>query len=64
VINPRTGYPVTYWQSVTVLAQSAFTAGSRSTIAMLKEGEGLAFLEKNGLKYMAIDSLGEMYYRN
>ncbi len=42
IINPRSGYPVTYWRSVTVVAPLAITAGSYSTIAMLKEADGLA----------------------
>ena len=64
IIHPRSGYPVTYWRSVTVVAPLAITAGSYSTIAMLKEADGLAFLEDSGLGYLAVDRHGEMYYKN
>jgi len=64
IIHPRSGYPVTYWRSVTVVAPLAITAGSCSTIAMLKEADGLAFLENSGMGYLAVDHLGEMYCRN
>jgi len=64
IINPRTGYPVTWWRSVTVLAPSTFTAGSRSTIAMLKEADGLAYLKGTGMKYLAVDQSGEIHHRN
>ena len=64
IIHPRSGYPVTYWRSVTVVAPLAITAGSYSTIAMLKEADGLAFLENSGMGYLAVDQLGEMYYKN
>jgi hypothetical protein len=31
---------------------------------MLKEADGLAFLENSGMGYLAVDQLGEMYYKN
>ena len=49
---------------MTVVAPLAITAGSYSTIAMLKEADGLAFLEDSGMGYLAVDHLGEMYYKN
>jgi thiamine biosynthesis lipoprotein len=64
ILHPHTGYPVTYWRSITVVAPLAITAGSYSTIAMLKEADGLAFLENSGMGYLAVDQLGEMYYKN
>jgi thiamine biosynthesis lipoprotein len=64
IIHPRSGYPVTFWRSVTVVAPSALTAGSCTTIAMLKETEGLAFLEKSGFGYLAVDQLGIIYHKN
>ncbi len=64
IIHPRSGYPVTYWRSVTVVAPLAITAGSYSTIAMLKGADGLAFLENSGMGYLAVDQLGEMFYKN
>jgi len=64
ILNPRTGYPVTWWQSVTVVTNMAITAGSYSTIAMLKEAEGLDFLEESGLGYLAMDQSGKIYHKN
>ncbi len=64
IINPRSGYPVTWWQSVTVVTPFAITAGSYSTIAMLKESDGLAFLENSGMGYLAIDQFGKIYHKN
>jgi FAD:protein FMN transferase len=64
ILHPRSGYPVKYWRSVTVVAPLAITAGSYSTIAMLKEAEGLIFLENSGLGYLAVDQLGEIFHKN
>jgi thiamine biosynthesis lipoprotein len=64
IIHPRSGYPVSYWRSVTVVAPLAITAGSYATIAMLKEAEGLIFLENSGLGYLAVDQLGEIFHKN
>ncbi|NHQ59756.1 FAD:protein FMN transferase [Chlorobium sp. BLA1] len=64
IIHPRTGYPVTYWRSVTVVAPLAITAGSYSTIAMLKEDDGLAFLKDSGMDYLAVDKFGRIYHNN
>jgi FAD:protein FMN transferase len=61
VLNPDTGYPVTYWQSVSVLAPTASIAGSCSTIAMLLEQEGLAFLEESGFAFLAVDHRGKVH---
>ena len=37
ILNPRTGYPVNYWRSVSVLAPKTLLAGGFSSIAMLME---------------------------
>jgi FAD:protein FMN transferase len=64
VLNPRTGMPVSHWRSVSVLAPLAVLGGSVSTIAMLKEDEGLSFLAASGLAYFAIDSAGQTYHHS
>ena len=64
IIHPRSGYPVTYWRSVTVVAPLAITAGSYSTIAMLKESDGLTFLENSGMGYLAVDCSGKFYHKS
>jgi FAD:protein FMN transferase len=64
ILNPRTGMPVSSWRSVTVLAATTLLAGSRSTIAMLKEVGGLSYLAGTGMKYLAVDRNGEIHYSN
>jgi len=64
IIHPRSGYPVTYWRSVTVVAPLTVTAGSFSTITMLKEDDGLAFLNESGMGYLAVDKFGRIYHNN
>jgi thiamine biosynthesis lipoprotein len=64
VLNPRTGMPVTGFRSVSVLAPLAVLAGSVSTIAMLKEDDGLAFLDASGFAYLAIDGAGQEHHHS
>lgn len=64
ILDPGNGYPVAYWRSVSVLAPLAIAAGSHATIAMLKQEEGLAFLEDSGLAYLAIDREGRIHSRD
>jgi FAD:protein FMN transferase len=54
ILDPRTGMPVAHWQSVSVVAPLCIVAGSCSTIAMLMEAYGEAFLEEQGLSYIAV----------
>jgi len=61
ILNPHTGMPASYWQSVSVLAPLALVAGSYSTIAMLLEEEGLEFLQRSGLPFLAVDQQGRCY---
>lgn len=55
VLNPRTGMPVEYWSSISVLAPVSLMAGSYTTIAMLLEDKGMAFLEEAGVSYFTTD---------
>lgn len=55
ILNPRTGMPVEYWSSISVLAPLSLMAGSYTTIAMLLEDRGLAFLEEAGVSYFTTD---------
>lgn len=64
ILHPRTGYPVTRWRSVTVVAPMAITAGSCSTIAILKELDALSFLDDSGMGYLAVDQSGKIYHKN
>ncbi|MFG6486221.1 FAD:protein FMN transferase [Roseateles sp. BYS78W] len=54
VLDPRTGWPVSHWQSVSVAAPLCIAAGSCTTVAMLLEARGSAFLENTGLPWLAI----------
>ncbi len=63
ILDPRTGMPVSYWRSVSVVSPMAIAAGSCSTTAMLLERDGLDFLEQSGLSYLAIDQDGRIYRR-
>lgn len=58
VLNPRTGWPVTHWRSVSALAPVCVAAGALTTIAMLKEREGAAWLDTQGAPYLAMDTGG------
>jgi FAD:protein FMN transferase len=58
VLNPLTGWPVTYWQSITVLAPNTTMAGALATIAMLKGESGLAWLASQNVSYLAVQHDG------
>jgi thiamine biosynthesis lipoprotein len=58
ILNPRTGEPVGHLASVTVHAEHCVVAGSASTIAMLKEADGPAWLAALGLGHFWIDAKG------
>jgi thiamine biosynthesis lipoprotein len=61
ILDPRTGHSVTYWRSVSVLAPQAIVAGAVSTIAMLKQERGLAYLQASGFDFLAIDHQGAVH---
>jgi thiamine biosynthesis lipoprotein len=61
VLNPFTGEPVRYWQTVSVTAPMAVMAGCCSTIAMLMQEQGLAFLESSGFDFFAINHQGHVH---
>jgi len=63
ILDPRSGMPVSYWRSVSVVSPMAIAAGSCSTTAMLLERDGLDFLEQSGLSYLAIDQDGRIFRR-
>lgn len=58
VLNPKTGWPVQHLASVSVIADFCVLAGSASTIAMLKEENGPAWLESLGLAHLWVDTHG------
>jgi FAD:protein FMN transferase len=61
VLNPLTGWPVTHWQSITVLAANTTAAGALSTIAMLKGPDALLWLESQNVAYLAVQKDGSIH---
>ena len=59
VLNPKTGWPVRYLAAVSVVGDFCVVAGSASTIAMLKESEGVDWLQDLGLPHLWVDVHGE-----
>lgn len=49
------------WRSISVVAPVAMAAGNCSTIAMLKQEAGLAFLRASRMNYLAVDRDGGIY---
>ena len=61
ILDPRTGMPVTRWQSVSVAAPLCVVAGSCATIAMLR-GEGArAFLDAQGVAWLGVGADGAIH---
>jgi thiamine biosynthesis lipoprotein len=62
LLDPRSGWPVHHWRSVSVVAPLCVLAGACATIAMLKPVDaGVAFLREQGLRYLAIDADGNRH---
>jgi thiamine biosynthesis lipoprotein len=58
VLNPKTGWPVRHLAAVSVVGDFCVVAGSASTIAMLKEDDGPAWLDSLGLPHLWVDVQG------
>ena len=63
VLNPITGHPVKHWRTVSVTAPATVVSGCTSTMAMLKEEDGLTFLQSTGFDFFAIDQNGKVHVR-
>jgi len=59
ILNPKTGWPVSYLASVTVISDFCVVAGSASTIAMLQEEQGAEWLEQLSLPYIWFNQAGD-----
>jgi len=55
ILSPRTGMPVRGLAGVSVFAEECIVAGSATTIAMLMEDRGPAWLEEVGLAHVWMD---------
>jgi len=59
LLDPRTGWPAAYWQSISVAAPVCVAAGACATIAMLMPvDEALAFLRAQAVEFLAVDASG------
>lgn len=61
ILDPRTGWPVEGWQSISVVAPACLAAGTLTTIAMTMGGQAPAFLRSQGLAFLAIDASGQRF---
>ena len=61
ILDPRSGMPVTAWQSVSVVAALCVVAGSCSTIAMLSGRKALAFLRQQQVDFVAVAADGTIH---
>ncbi|HRI18406.1 MAG TPA: FAD:protein FMN transferase, partial [Burkholderiaceae bacterium] len=56
ILDPRSGWPVSTWASISVTAPACLAAGALSTIAMLKGEQALAFLATRDASFLALDT--------
>lgn len=61
ILDLASGYPVTAWRSVSVLAPLTVAAGACATIAMLKGPQAPDFLAGSGNAWLAQDAAGAMH---
>lgn len=54
LLDPTTGWPVQYWQSVTVVAPTCLLAGVMSTVFMLMQAQAPQAMRESGLQCWAI----------
>jgi thiamine biosynthesis lipoprotein len=61
IVDPRSGWPMTSFASVSVLGPSCLVAGAASTLAMLLGcADGARYLEELGLAYLCVGQDGRM----
>jgi thiamine biosynthesis lipoprotein len=60
ILDPRTGWPVDAWQSMTVVSTLATVAGSLATIAMLLGDEAPALFDAHPVGWLGVDRRGEV----
>jgi thiamine biosynthesis lipoprotein len=61
ILDPRTGWPVEHWQSVSVVGPSCLAAGALTTIGMLKRDGAHEFLREQGVGFLTIDRDGVVH---
>lgn len=60
VLSPFTGWPMAGLISVTVQAEHCLLAGSAATLALLKERQGIEWLERQSFPWLAMKEEGEL----
>jgi len=63
VLDPRSGWPVEHWRSVSVVAPACLAAGALTTVAMLKGAAALEFLATQDVACIAVDGAGRVHER-
>ena len=63
ILNPKTGWPVSHWRSVSVVGTVSVLAGALSTIAMLKGADAVDFLDSEGVGYLLNAANGLIQHR-
>ena len=61
MLDPRTGWPVSHWQSVSVLAPTCAAAGALCTVAMLMGDAAETFLQAQGVAWIGIGADGQKH---
>jgi FAD:protein FMN transferase len=61
ILNPKTGWPVQHWQSISVVAPVCTAAGALSTMAMLRQGGAAEFLSAQGVVWLGVDAHGAIH---
>ena len=62
ILDPRTGWPVSAWASISVRAPACVAAGALSTIALLKGERALDFLATQHATYLAVDPSPHIFH--
>ena len=60
ILDPRTGQPVSHWQSISVIAPTCAAAGALATIGMLRGPAAESFLREQGASFLAVDPSGRV----
>jgi len=60
ILNPKTGWPVSGFSSVSVVAQQCIVAGSAASIAVLMGKAGEGWLAELGLPYLCVNEHGDI----
>lgn len=61
ILDPRTGWPVSDWQSISVFAPACLAAGALCTVAMLSGPAAPDFLREQGVDFVACDAHGHLF---